>query len=335
MKEKNGLENKGITIITLVITIIILLILAGVSITILMGNNGLLTRAKEAKKNTINSIEEENTILDGYNENVDEQLASSRDTINDDKWLSYKFENKSNINGLSFFTNPKYYCINMNANIKNIIGLKKGTTYKINVGIRLYNSETANFEYGLYDIKNNEFVASVKSNHIGWKHYNDVITYTASEDVTVKVAMRTNSNIQYINYGYATIYTNENNMSNIYYAQNESIASTLIPSIVSSDGNVEVDNTNKIIKLKMGKAYKIDYNMNVKHNNEWGNFKIINKTTSEELIYNEWCSGDDSIKGSLIYMPEIDSNIQMQFNRQGGTTTAVTDSDIYIKIFEL
>jgi len=42
--------NKGITLIALVITIIVLLILAGVSIATLMGDNGLLTRASQSKE---------------------------------------------------------------------------------------------------------------------------------------------------------------------------------------------------------------------------------------------------------------------------------------------
>ncbi len=39
-------ERKGITLIALVITIIVLLILAGVSISMLIGDNGILTRGK-------------------------------------------------------------------------------------------------------------------------------------------------------------------------------------------------------------------------------------------------------------------------------------------------
>ncbi len=42
-------EQKGITLIALVITIIVLLILAGVSIAMLTGNNGILTRANDSK----------------------------------------------------------------------------------------------------------------------------------------------------------------------------------------------------------------------------------------------------------------------------------------------
>ncbi len=45
-------NNKGITLIALVITIIVLLILAGVSIAMLTGENGILTQAQRADDNT-------------------------------------------------------------------------------------------------------------------------------------------------------------------------------------------------------------------------------------------------------------------------------------------
>lgn len=43
-------NNKGITLIALVITIIILLILAAVAIQLALGDNGLITRAQSAQK---------------------------------------------------------------------------------------------------------------------------------------------------------------------------------------------------------------------------------------------------------------------------------------------
>lgn len=45
-------KTNGITLIALVITIIILLILAGISIAMLTGQNGLLTKASKAEKET-------------------------------------------------------------------------------------------------------------------------------------------------------------------------------------------------------------------------------------------------------------------------------------------
>ena len=45
-------KNKGITLIALVVTIIVLLILAGISISMLTGQNGILNRTQEAKEKT-------------------------------------------------------------------------------------------------------------------------------------------------------------------------------------------------------------------------------------------------------------------------------------------
>ena len=60
------MKNKGITLIALVITIIVLLILAGVSIAMLTGENGILTQAKKAKEETEKAQQEEQDILKDY-----------------------------------------------------------------------------------------------------------------------------------------------------------------------------------------------------------------------------------------------------------------------------
>ena len=52
-------RNKGITLIALVVTIIVLLILAGVSINMLTGQNGILNRASEAKNKTTDAQNKE------------------------------------------------------------------------------------------------------------------------------------------------------------------------------------------------------------------------------------------------------------------------------------
>ena len=59
MKETNLGKSKGITLIALVITIIVLLILAGVAISMLSGENGILRKATEAKTKT-----EESSLLE-------------------------------------------------------------------------------------------------------------------------------------------------------------------------------------------------------------------------------------------------------------------------------
>ena len=65
MENKGKVREHGITLVALVITIIILLILAGVTITTLT-QTGLFENAKQAKNATENAQKEENKILDNY-----------------------------------------------------------------------------------------------------------------------------------------------------------------------------------------------------------------------------------------------------------------------------
>ena len=59
-KKQKLKESKGITLIALVITIIVLLILAGVTIATLTGDNGILKKAGDAKTQTEQAKEDEN-----------------------------------------------------------------------------------------------------------------------------------------------------------------------------------------------------------------------------------------------------------------------------------
>ena len=67
-------EQKGITLVALVITIIILLILAGISIATL-SQIGLFEKAKDAKEKSINAQGVENNTLGGYENWMDNYLA--------------------------------------------------------------------------------------------------------------------------------------------------------------------------------------------------------------------------------------------------------------------
>ena len=68
-------KNLGITLVALVITIVILLILAGISISALT-NTGLFKKAKEAKQKTEDASLEQNKILDNYEKEVDQYLPA-------------------------------------------------------------------------------------------------------------------------------------------------------------------------------------------------------------------------------------------------------------------
>ena len=63
-KEKIIQENKGITLIALVVTIVVLIILATVSINAVLGQNGIIKKAKQAKEMYSNSIAKDNEEMD-------------------------------------------------------------------------------------------------------------------------------------------------------------------------------------------------------------------------------------------------------------------------------
>ena len=86
-RETRRKQANGITLIALVITIIVLLILAGVSIAMLTGENGILTQAQNASKQTEIAEEKEQIAL-AYNGAVTEK--QSTDITADD--LKEQFE---------------------------------------------------------------------------------------------------------------------------------------------------------------------------------------------------------------------------------------------------
>ena len=52
-------NQKGVTLVSLVLTIIVILILSGIYVAMLTGDNGILTQANSAKKKTDTSKNEE------------------------------------------------------------------------------------------------------------------------------------------------------------------------------------------------------------------------------------------------------------------------------------
>ena len=68
-------KEKGITLIALVITIIVLLILAGVSIAMLTGENGIITQAIKAKENTEQAAKNEMAALNSIEDYLSEQTG--------------------------------------------------------------------------------------------------------------------------------------------------------------------------------------------------------------------------------------------------------------------
>lgn len=78
-KTKN--ERKGITLIALVVTIVVLLILAGVSINLVLGNNGIVAKAEKASVETeISQIAEKINFLN-YEISIDSKINGQDESV--------------------------------------------------------------------------------------------------------------------------------------------------------------------------------------------------------------------------------------------------------------
>ena len=82
-------KNFGITLIALIVTIIVLLILSGVAIATLTGENGLFARAKQAKQTQIESEMKEKLNLSIQELQVEKLTEASLDDITQE-WLTQK-----------------------------------------------------------------------------------------------------------------------------------------------------------------------------------------------------------------------------------------------------
>ena len=67
-------KNKGITLVALVVTIVVLLILAGVSINLVLGNNGIIAKAKEAAEKANQAAINDQEQMNGFGTTIENML---------------------------------------------------------------------------------------------------------------------------------------------------------------------------------------------------------------------------------------------------------------------
>lgn len=158
-------NKKGITLVALTLTIIILIILAGVSINMLLGENGIIERAKIAKKETLIAQykekidlvkaetkikKEENVTLDNLNNAFNEN--SKKDWVNkteikdgiiilttNDGYLFFVTENNTEYKGYGDVIIPEViisemveYTPDSSLNWSNITNVKQALDYLYN-----------------------------------------------------------------------------------------------------------------------------------------------------------------------------------------------------------
>ena len=126
MRKRTSLGEKAITLIALVVTIVILLILAGVTITMTLGQNGLFTRAREgaAAYNESEVRDDLSMLITQYTwdkaaEKTDKSLG---DYLKDNGATSVK----ANADGKTLEVEYKGYVFTVNKESGEITGVNKG-----------------------------------------------------------------------------------------------------------------------------------------------------------------------------------------------------------------
>ena len=173
------MNNKGITLIALVITIIVLLILAGISIAMLTGQNGILNRATEAKNTTGTAQVDEQVKL-----SVAEALSNGLGTITEENLTkalnsnvgSGKYELTGDaVNGWTIKAADKTYNISGNGEIS---GGNNGGNSGENTGGGITGgneSEYIDDSYVEYNVAYTDIYTGTKyTNLTGWRVLNKV-----------------------------------------------------------------------------------------------------------------------------------------------------------------
>ena len=132
MENKGKVREHGITLVALVITIIILLILAGVAITALT-QTGLFENARQAKNVTENAQKDENKTLGEYSSKINEYISgTSREEASSE--VLKKIEETSTVSTYSYTGSEQEYTVPEDGYYKIECWGAQGGTYSRAIG---------------------------------------------------------------------------------------------------------------------------------------------------------------------------------------------------------
>ena len=187
--------NKGITLIALVITIIVFLILAGVTIATLTGDNGILTKAQNSKEKNAQKTVEEQINLAVQASKINEGLVIDKDILEQELTNNGIEITKSENDELPWTVKKDgyVYTISENGEVKEKEGIAittgdieilKGSTEGKKVSAQILSGETGTIKWEhtgnitLSATEGNEVTVNVNSN----ANAGDIATITARID---------------------------------------------------------------------------------------------------------------------------------------------------------
>ena len=329
IKNKKETNSKGITLVALVVTIIVLLILAAVSIATLTGENGLLTRVNDAKEQTEIASEREGITLDVIEYQMDEKnktkLGVTLYTKNADNSAIWDvFVN--NTNNITYGTGWNY--INKGTNIENFgeikneylvnyetgeiiqidenyirlkhgnsIGVTDGLIFNIDPSI-IDDADINDLKNGNYDVlwKDTELLnfdwnneSGLTSKSFNFDGVNDYIKVKYDKEEQKQTLAKNGFTFEY----YGTI------NSGTSYDQNGNVISNLFKGIFCAC------NENEEAVVRFG----IQLGNNNKHNLRWnaGNGNYISDFSEENHPYNIWYPIEYNLGEDIYYTITLDT----------------------------
>ena len=139
MEKTKELKRRqtGITLIALVITIIVLLILAGVSIATLTGNNGILTQANQAKENNNSAAVKEKVEVEALG-SIDKSGKFNKETFKDNLKTNLKLSDNDIVDNADGTITVKIdgYDVTVNGTTGEVTGVTKSNGEKPTTGVQ-------------------------------------------------------------------------------------------------------------------------------------------------------------------------------------------------------
>ena len=253
-----GKNNKGITLVALVITIVILLILAGISISTLT-NTGIFEKAKDAKKASENAELEQNKVLDEYEKELDKYMPQE---LTDDK-----INKVLNMTENTFLKDANGNIFTLPAGFKVVVNDDTGNAKTVDKGIVIEDAT----------VDNNGNPTATNGSQFVW-----IPVGTITKENGEKVEIEFN---RYVFYSNGNINPQNENIIEIYFSETASKGNKIAKSIENFKKSVEINGGYYIGRYEARKN-SIDKITEVGTDVVWNNITQANAATMAQTMYN-------------------------------------------------
>ena len=250
--KKNLKNEKAITLIALVITIIVLLILAGISIATLTGNNGLLSKATSAKEETKKAEYKESLELIGAGLQIDKRrenwttgvfMGKYKEAIENDKKFKGSLVKEEN-NKIKVTTKEGYVFYVEEEKVEFVEKQEGAAKTKTLV------SQVEVGDYVAYKAGTNSYTSKKGTGTTGGNGYGTPQTFTSNDNIKWRVLSKENNEVVLISE--EPLQTDDNKEFYLNGAIGYLYAEEELNKICSIYGHGVGANTNKTFSYEVG-----------------------------------------------------------------------------------